>query len=542
MKGLARQHNTYMVRIRVPADVKAAIGKSELIASLKTDSFSEAKKAAPPIIAGFKAQIERARTGASVPDVRLKVQMALAAWSLSIIGAPPGREVQTPWEAIEGAAALERAVADPDGWRQVPDFDARALEALAFGGARLAPNQLAPFRPEVALAFLFAEKHRERGRAVNASQIALRAAQTAPLDLVLPTEPQTGAQAVRPSMTLTSLFERWIAAEPPPDPKKDLGKLHHQIRRLVEFVGDIPANHITKVQIEQFFKLVALIPKRRTTALHAMPIREVAEWVTHENEREEEKADAEGRETELVETLTAKTAMLWFHGFQRMYRYAIRLELPQITRNPFEGMAACVKGDASIKRRGYTADEIATIFAKPLFGEETGAKRWLPILALHHGARLSELAAMPGVDFKRIDNHWVFDLSDRKLKTESSSRIIPLHPEMVRLGWLNYVASIKGKWLFGDLDHESTYGPGHEFSKWWGMWMDEQGLTDPALTFHSFRHAWKRRARASDVKEEMHNVISGHKGYGVGQDYGRGADIGPLVKAMALITFPEFPL
>ena len=72
--------------------------------------------------------------------------------------------------------------------------------------------------------------------------------------------------------------------------------------------------------------------------------------------------------------------------------------------------------------------------------------------------------------------------------------------------------------------------------------MDEQGITDPALTFHSFRHSRKRRASASDVKEEMHNVISGHKGSGVGQNYGRGADIGPLVRDMALIIFPEFPI
>ena len=207
-------------------------------------------------------------------------------------------------------------------------------------------------------------------------------------------------------------------------------------------------------------------------------------------------------------------------------------------------MNATVRGSVSVKRRAYTPDEIAIIFAKPMFRDETGAKRWLPILALFHGARLSELAAMPRSHFRQIGEHWCFDLTadDRKLKTEAARRIIPLHPKLVELGWLAHFKGLDGKWLFPDLDHASSHGPGHEFSKWWGIWMDEQGLTDPALTFHSFRHAWKRRARASDVKEEMHNVISGHKGVGVGQDYGRGADIGPLVRDMALITFPEFPI
>ena len=72
--------------------------------------------------------------------------------------------------------------------------------------------------------------------------------------------------------------------------------------------------------------------------------------------------------------------------------------------------------------------------------------------------------------------------------------------------------------------------------------MDKLGLTDPAITHHSWRHTWKRRARASTVKEEMHDVISGHKGLAnVSRTYGEGADIEDLARAMALIEFPAFP-
>ena len=248
LKGISRQHDTFYVRVEVPRDVRAYLRKRELIASLRTDSPSEAARLAPPIIAGFKARIARAReevaSGQPVPvapeDLRLKVQMALAAWSLSVISAPASREPQTPWEALEASARLDRAVNDPDGWRQVPDFDARALEALAFGGVRMTARQLAPFRQEIALAFGYAEKHRERERAIFAFKAAAEAAQATPLDVVLAPEPT--AKGALPSMTLMTLFERWIAAEPPLDPKKDPGKLHHQIRRLVEFTGDIPAN------------------------------------------------------------------------------------------------------------------------------------------------------------------------------------------------------------------------------------------------------------------------------------------------------------
>ncbi len=428
MKGISLQHRTYYARIVVPADVRAVIGKRELVASLKTDSFSDAKKAAGPIIAGFKAQIARARSATGVSpsadELRRRVQIALASWSMMILDQPPAREAVTPYEALDAVPALKRAVDDPDGWRQVPDFDARAVEALKVGGVRLSANQLGSYRQEIALTFLWAEKHRERERAINAAQINLMQTLKATLDSVLPSEP-VATPSVRPSMTLLTLFERWDAADPPPDPVKDGGKRQHQIRRLVEFVSDKPANQLSKVEIEQFFRLVAFIPKRRTAELHAMPIQEVAERVKAANEREEEAAETEGRDPVLVTTITRKTAMLWFHSFQRMYRYAIRLELPNLVRNPFDGMSSAVKGDASIKRRGYTAEEITTIFDR--LRVEGGAKRWLPILALFHGARLSELAAMPATDFHKVDGHWVFDLSNRKLKTQHSSRLIPLH-------------------------------------------------------------------------------------------------------------------
>jgi integrase len=66
-------------------------------------------------------------------------------------------------------------------------------------------------------------------------------------------------------------------------------------------------------------------------------------------------------------------------------------------------------------------------------------------------------------------------------------------------------------------------------------------MDDPELTFHNFRHAWKRRTRASAVKEEVHDVLSGHASVTVSRKYGDGLDIHDLAKAMAQIDFPMFP-
>jgi integrase len=60
-----------------------------------------------------------------------------------------------------------------------------------------------------------------------------------------------------------------------------------------------------------------------------------------------------------------------------------------------------------------------------------------------------------------------------------------------------------------------------------------EGIDDPSLTFHSFRHSFKRAARQSPVKEEVHDLLTGHQqGNSVARSYGSGVDLGTLKIAM----------
>lgn len=64
----------------------------------------------------------------------------------------------------------------------------------------------------------------------------------------------------------------------------------------------------------------------------------------------------------------------------------------------------------------------------------------------------------------------------------------------------------------------------------------------PDKTFHSYRHAWKRAARMSPVKEEIQDLLSGHsEGNSVARGYGRGVDVRVLKAAINAIEFPALP-
>jgi len=240
------------------------------------------------------------------------------------------------------------------------------------------------------------------------------------------------------------------------------------------------------------------------------------------------------------------------------------LAMDLLDRNPCDGLGKfLVKGTESTVRREFRDDEVFKIFSSPTFTghdpkastrfrEVAGdtvtrdARFWLPIMSLLNGGRLTEFAAMPLADVKQTKaGTWFFDLTIREVKNETSRREVPMHPLMREIGFLEYVADLRArdeKWLFPDLDHDSRHGAGHEFSKWWGRWMDKHGMPDPTITHHSWRHTWKRRARATQaVKTEMHDVISGHAPNNVGGTYGQGADIEDLARDMALIEFPMFP-
>jgi integrase len=546
--GLYLDGNTWYVRVAVPKDVQAKLGRSERHVSLKTGDRRDAERFYP-----------------HAPLDRHAAEVALGKWSAMITSNPERYVIPTATHLdtspqmrtmIEGYRAFwesgDRSVLPDESIHDLGPLPDMTRQMLQIGGLRVAPGhpiigemeQTAAYH--ISLAYTVLERER-RAMAIKSM----------PLEAVMPTrtDPKVGEA---PAIKLSALYAAWKASLTGKKAvaDKEKGRLDHQFRRLVETVGDLPANYVTKAMITEHMGLVARFPgRKRSAALNALPMRELVEQFEAENAK---RADAERHAA-----LTAFTAAEWFSGYRRMFAFGRRHDL--LTLNPTDDIADdVVRGSKSTIRRAFTKEEIEKLFGTPLFrGYDPSAvkeqrntagsvvtrdsKYWIPIIALLHGARLTEMAAMPLADFRQTeDGDWFFDLTKRDVKTLTSRRLIPAHPDLVDLGFLEHVETLREageKWLFPDLNHTSKMGPGHGFSKWFGRWTDQIGLTDPTITFHSFRHLWVRRARETPgVKKTIHDIISGHKGQTVSDDYGPGADIKPLIQAMALITFPELTL
>ncbi|HEY9199653.1 MAG TPA: DUF6538 domain-containing protein [Gammaproteobacteria bacterium] len=212
-----------------------------------------------------------------------------------------------------------------------------------------------------------------------------------------------------------------------------------------------------------------------------------------------------------------------------------------------------------VTRRSFTTDELRRIFASPVY---TKGKRlrsgggeaivWVPMIALATGARMEEICQLRVDDIYLDSEHGpLLRITDegegQSLKTASSRRIIPIHPDLVRAGLLDYHEAVGERghgWLFPALepDHDGrrsgTFGQG--FSRYL---RSSRGchILDKRVVFHSFRHTFKTLCREAELSEELHDALTGHVGQTVGRTYGH-MPLSALVKAVARIRFPiEFP-
>lgn len=122
-----------------------------------------------------------------------------------------------------------------------------------------------------------------------------------------------------------------------------------------------------------------------------------------------------------------------------------------IHSNPAAGVTA-TGGEQSVGVRAFTIDELNVLFAHPVFANTPPSIRddefWVPLLQLFSGCRLSELA-VPLSDVITNEGetpHFrIAPSDDRRLKNDGSKRLIPIHPELCRIGFLDYVQSMRDR-------------------------------------------------------------------------------------------------
>jgi integrase len=298
-------------------------------------------------------------------------------------------------------------------------------------------------------------------------------------------------------VSLSGLFERYKAERKPS--KKVWREFDLVQRHCITVFGDLSVRSITKSHIRTL-----------KSALLTMP-------TSKRRQGQEEGA-----------TLSTSTVVKLLGLLRSVLAWAEREGFIDV--NPAHGTARVASTEKKVatvddekKRRPFTVEEVRDLLSKL---PESGPLRWILLLLAYTGARLAEVVGARQQDIGEQDGVTYLNIrphESRSLKTKASRRRVPIHSELVRLGFTRDVLPFVGS---ADM-----------WSQKLNRWLRSNGFADARLVVHSLRHTVKDRLRAARVPEAEQRTILGHAGSGVADSYGQGFPLSVLRDAVNRITY-----
>ncbi|MBF0611895.1 MAG: site-specific integrase [Magnetococcales bacterium] len=190
-----------------------------------------------------------------------------------------------------------------------------------------------------------------------------------------------------------------------------------------------------------------------------------------------------------------------------------------VKENFFSGMGLQDRRQPQEMRDAFDADDLEKMFSTEFYTQRKMShphQYWVPLIGLYTGARIEEICQLKVDDIHEIDGVLVFDINDegddKKLKTSSSRRIIPVHSRLAAHGLFRYCEMLKQKGfeqLFPEL-RRTRDGYSQAVSKWFSRYKKQCGIESTKKTFHSFRHTVADALKQKGVAAEKIGALLGH--------------------------------
>lgn len=263
----------------------------------------------------------------------------------------------------------------------------------------------------------------------------------------------------RPELKLDALCDRWAAARSPTP--KAVSAARTAVTYFTSYIGDIGIGEITADDCFEFRDALVVMPAALPKSERTLPF---ADLVV----RYQSRNDLKRVQPASVKKYLGSIQALLSFAFQERF-------IPQ-------NVSAGIKVEGYTKksdRRPFTKAELQQLFAAPLFTApwskgrvritaSDATLRWLFLLALCSGGRIEELGQILLSDIQQAEGVWYIDVTphisadvaaalpdaSKRLKTESSVRVIPLHHRLLDLGFVEHVLALRNAGrvkLFSDL-------------------------------------------------------------------------------------------
>ena len=289
---------------------------------------------------------------------------------------------------------------------------------------------------------------------------------------------------------------------------KSTRELESTIDDLIEIIGDIPILKVTPNNARDFKKIISSLPKYRNQSprYRGLTIKQILSL-----------DGVEGQEPKNINKLIYRVRV-FFKWLKNNYS-------EYVPQNHFDGLSIQEK-KFDKPRDIFTNKELHKIFDTTPFLNNTIrnphrrnklASYFVPIIAIHTGMRLEEICQLRLEDVYKegtVDIIRVTISKETKLKTVTSQRIVPIHENLKRVGFLeycNYMKKQKKERVFWDLT-KSRDGYGRNIGRYFMEYLRKVGVYEfQSKVFHSLRHSFITNLLQNGVREEVVNGLCGHK-------------------------------
>lgn len=243
---------------------------------------------------------------------------------------------------------------------------------------------------------------------------------------------------------------------------------------------------------------------------------------------------------ELLKTKSPKTVSeVYFASLRWLLNRCVNER--KLLSNVAAGIEVEAKRQPKVREREFTTAEAKKILAatfrpssKPMTVENAAVRRWVPWLLAYSGARLNEITQLRYQDIRREDNPddpddpiWLMQITPEAGTVKTSSfRDVPLHPHLLKQGFLDYVKTRSGLPLFYDPKRARKRSEENPYFRKVGdrltEWIRSIGIDDENVQpNHGWRHLFKSMGRYAQIPDAALDAIQGHKPVNEGANYGQ---------------------
>ncbi|HEV7251658.1 MAG TPA: DUF6538 domain-containing protein [Mesorhizobium sp.] len=551
MAYLKRRGSTYHAQLAVPHDLQAALGRKTVEQSLRTKDRGEAQFRVLDVVKAWHELFQKTRAGGVQPKAQLKEltagQLARRDYEARLKADTAVRNAVPAYASIGfddlRVAQLRDAIAGKLDDQGLEDAVEPALKRFARAGFNIAEFGTPQWR-EQAKALAVAE-YEALARVVERDEGEFAGQLSHPVIVNAEPEPEVAPKGEG----ILDLFDRYARENQKGVSADTLKQARRDVALFAETVGNIPASKITRRHVAAWKDLLLLYPVKAAeiAAFKGLTMQEIAA-----------KNEALGKPR-----IGARTVNRYLSGLSSFCDW-LRGRLI-LDANPCDGLFQALDKTAS-EARPFTADELATLFDAPPF---TGAlsdeewrkpgnvtirdhKFWIPLVMLFSGARPNEIAQLRVNDVREQHGHWIMHITtideagkhSKGVKTKGSVRVVPIHPELAKLGFLAYRAEIAAtgeKRLFPKATQNTRGQWVADFSRDFNRYLTTLGLKEGrGLSLYSFRHGFMDALREAGFLDEQFRFLVGHTAFTTTALYGRVPE-GTLQQRVAMVAAVAYP-